>query len=481
MAALGLSLMLGCAGADTPQGDAGGPGGGDAGSGEECIPGARRCVGNSAQVCTGGSAWSLPQNCGSATCIEGSCQVSCAQACMPGETRCAPEGLQQCESGADGCGVWSAPQACVEGQRCVDGACADPGCDAQCTPGETRCVGPAVSTCQDPECPQWGEPIGCVEGQVCASGACTDDPGMCEDECEVGERVCLGPDQEQRCERQDSGCLDFSPAVACAEGRRCAPGEGCVAACSAPECQVGETRCFQGGVQRCVETPEEGCVIWGAVIACDAGAQCQAGMCAAACVPECVVGEQRCTEGGRQTCQRVDDCERWGAEEQCPAGTQCQGEGQCGVCSDGDFEERPCGNCGSQSRRCNSDGTWGNWAACGGEGRCAPGTQRDCGNCGRETCSNQCQWGGCQGAGVCAPGELGAEGSCAECGRAICNNLCQWGDLCDTDDGRVWQRCNDCGWQYCSPQGRWFPCARPAENNFACGGGLMCSATGLCE
>lgn len=465
-----LAALTACAGADTPTE-------GDAGSGGDCVPGARRCEGNAAQVCTGGGFWSLPQNCGAASCVEGSCQASCDASCMVGTTRCAPEGLQRCVAGGDGCGVWSAPETCLEGTRCVEGQCTAETCEAQCSPGARRCVGPSAYTeCANEECPRWQPAQDCIEGQVCSAGDCTDDGGgECQDECAAGERVCLGADQVQRCERQDTGCLDFSPAETCPEGRRCAPGEGCVATCGAPECSVGEVRCFQGGVQRCVETPEDGCVVWGAVIACDDGAQCRAGACEAVCIPECVVGEQRCVEGGRQTCQRIDDCERWGAAEACPGGTQCQGAGMCGVCANGQEETRPCGRCGSQGRRCNN-GSWGNWGACGGEGICDAGAREACGNCGTRTCNAQCQWGGCEGGGVCAPGETTAMGTCGQCGWRTCNQQCQWNAAC-ARDGSDWQRCGDCGWQFCCPDANWCNCAP----NFSCGGGQSCVGAGVCQ
>lgn len=467
--ALAALLFIGCAAADAPLLDAGPE--------SECEPGQRRCLENQAQVCTGGGFWSLPQSCNGAECVEGSCQVSCAGNCMPGSARCAPEGLQRCDTGADGCGVWSAPAPCPDGERCIEGQCAMEGCEADCTPGSRRCVGPAAYTeCRGEDCPRWSPAVDCPDGAACQAGRCGDGGGEeCTDQCRPGELVCLGSDQFQRCQMQEIGCLDYSPAEDCPPGRVCAPGEGCVLACDEPECDEGAVRCFQGGQQTCVQTPD-GCVVWGAVIACDDGAQCRGGSCEEVCIPECVAGERRCVEIGVQTCERIDDCEQWGGAEPCPGGTQCQGAGNCGVCVDGQEEERACGRCGTQRRRC-SNGSWGNWGLCGDEGVCDAGAQRACGNCGVETCSNQCQWGGCQNEGVCAPGEVTEPGTCGDCGWRTCNAQCQWNADCGRDGG-MWQRCNDCGWQFCCPGADWCPCA----GNFPdqCGG-ATCGGDGFCQ
>ncbi len=461
---------LGCAGPATePLTDGGGP------EPAECEPGTRRCLENQAQVCTGGGYWSLPQSCNGASCVEGSCQASCDGTCMPGSARCAPEGLQRCDSGADGCGVWSAPAPCVDGQRCVEGQCVEQGCEADCTPGARRCVGPAAYTeCRGEDCPRWSTAVDCGEGEACQAGQCGGGGGECTDQCRPGELTCLGQDQFQRCQMQESGCLDYSPAEACPPGRVCAPEEGCVLACGEPECNEGDVRCFQGGQQSCVRTAED-CVVWGAVIACDQGTQCRGGVCEAACIPECVAGERRCVELGVQTCERIDDCERWGGAEACPGGTQCQGNGMCGVCMDGQEEERACGRCGVQRRRCGN-GSWGNWGLCGDEGVCDAGSQRACGNCGVETCDNQCQWGGCQSEGVCAPGEETAPGTCGSCGWRTCNGNCQWNAEC-ARDGSMFQRCNECGWQFCCPGGDWCNCE--AQFDDACAG--RCVGAGFCE
>ena len=94
------------------------------------------------------------------------------------------------------------------------------------------------------------------------------------------------------------------------------------------------------------------------------------------------------------------------------------------ACSPGDSQARSCGNCGTQSRGCSTDGAWGGWGACSSEGVCAPGAmeEKTCGDCGvsKRSCSASCQWAtyaACQSAtaaaadaGTCATGKRGACG-----------------------------------------------------------------------
>lgn len=471
---------LGCADAPTaPDDGAAGAGGG----GAECAPGERRCMGETAQVCTGAGFWSLPQNCGGGTCMDGNCVQSCVEACTPGTARCAPEGLQRCETGPDGCGVWTAPSPCPDPQRCVEGQCAEEGCQADCSPGARRCVGPTAYTeCAGEECPRWQPATDCGEGETCSGGQCVGEGG-CEDQCGAGSVVCLDDTQFQRCRPQASGCLDFDPAEMCPPGRRCVLGDGCVDVCDEPACDLGEVRCFMGGQQTCVED-ESGCVVWGAIINCPDGGQCRAGQCEAVCIPACSAGERRCTEGGVQYCERIDDCEAWGRVEGCPEGTECRGNGDCGECMDGEEESRACGQCGIQNRRCNG-GSWGNWGLCGNEGVCEAGAVEACGDrCGTRTCTAQCEWSPCQNEGECVAGEESDPGTCGQCGWRVCNAQCQWSQECQRS-GADWQRCNDCGWQFCCPDADWCPCAaNPGDFGGVCedqGQRCIAGSDGVCQ
>lgn len=67
-----------------------------------------------------------------------------------------------------------------------------------------------------------------------------------------------------------------------------------------------------------------------------------------------------------------------------------------------------CGNCGTQTRTCNS-GSWSPWGACVGAGVCTPSATQACSGGGTQTCSATCAWGACTCAGgACLPVDLSA-------------------------------------------------------------------------
>ncbi|MGZ3419031.1 MAG: Kelch repeat-containing protein [Polyangiales bacterium] len=69
-------------------------------------------------------------------------------------------------------------------------------------------------------------------------------------------------------------------------------------------------------------------------------------------------------------------------------------------CADGATDSEPCGNCGTRTRACMPDGTYGAWGACTGEGPCAPDatetvTSPACPGAFEErsrTCTKTCTW-----------------------------------------------------------------------------------------
>jgi hypothetical protein len=99
-----------------------------------------------------------------------------------------------------------------------------------------------------------------------------------------------------------------------------------------------------------------------------------------------------------------------------------------------------CGKCGKAETICQSlDGgppTWQAYGPCTNEmGICTPGTTRECGNCGTETCNNTCNWGGaCAGQPMnsCPAGQI--EYTQAGCSgltykNRTCSAACQWGQF----------------------------------------------------
>ncbi|HLC65098.1 MAG TPA: MopE-related protein [Candidatus Nanoarchaeia archaeon] len=130
------------------------------------------------------------------------------------------------------------------------------------------------------------------------------------------------------------------------------------------------------------------------------------------------------------------------------------------VCTPGQTQTQPCGNCGSQTRTCQSNGQWGSYGVCTGQGVCSPGSSQlqGCGNCGTQTrtCQSTCQWGSygtCNNQGPCSPGttqtvscDTGLPGICEEGEQSrTCQSSCQWGayGTCVQINPPTTEVCND--------------------------------------
>jgi len=88
-------------------------------------------------------------------------------------------------------------------------------------------------------------------------------------------------------------------------------------------------------------------------------------------------------------------------------------------CTAGDVETQDCEPCGTQTRTCDSAGTWGDWSACANQGDCEPGAVQSepCGECGTwsRTCEATCTWGAwstCESMPSAAPCDTGDPGIC---------------------------------------------------------------------
>ncbi|MFN3201252.1 MAG: hypothetical protein ACE366_22820 [Bradymonadia bacterium] len=448
-----------------------------------CEPGTSRCVANAVQRCDEGGTYGPREPClDGLICAAGECAPEggegCTSECNTGEQRCEGELISECVLGPQGCLEWGAGRPCFGGEICEDGRCLAEACPADCTFGEQRCLSlNSFAECAEKNgCPAWGGPQPCAQGETCTAGQCRPTGTDCVDACpESGARACLDEGRQQVCV-ETGGCLSWSNAQPCPNGQRCVAGEGCVGSCT-DACVAGEVEC-DGDSRRICEQGPEGCMVLGAPQPCGAGQTCNAGSCVAACPGSCTLGERRCGIQDPEVCIRSDPCPRFALAEPCPAGSTCMGAGECvgaGECTPGQVERGPCPNgCGERSRTCGNDQRWGDWSACAGAGVCRPGQSEACGNCGTRRCTDACQWGACEGQGVCAPG---SQGDCGECGARTCSNQCTWGS-CGNGDGTEWRRCNQCGWQFCCPDGDWCECA----GNFpaSCNGG-QCTDTGACR
>jgi hypothetical protein len=490
MRSVTLFLFVGltsCVGGELAGGVDGGPSPGNGNDGE-CSPGERRCLGDSkTQRCSDAGQWSVPRNCVNGRCNEGVCTRSCEGACTPGQSQCTPSGLQTCARGATDCASWSPPVPCRGGDVCPEGgvSCVPERCQNQCENGALRCNGVAeYSECiQVGECTRWSDNQQCRASEVCSSGRCQPEGVECRDACVDGTFSCVDRSTFTRCSRQANGCLDYEASTACAGGQECDQESGrCEDVCpDPPRCRLIVERCFQGGVQICVPG-FDGCPTWGAINSCPAGQTCEQAICLDSCQPQCQLGDRRCENDGVATCELINGCEDWGFPQACPGGRQCGGQGECiDACFDGagmrpgDIESRECGVCGIEFRECQQGGQWGAWNECIELGACEPGEQRVCGRCGIQRCNQNCEWDPCQGEGICQPMDTEP---CGECGVRECDNQCRWSECGNSNND--WRHCNECGWQFCLPDGQSYSDECAPQFDDACGEFGFCIVDGMC-
>ena len=257
--------VIGCFACGDPQGE-GEPTAVDAGTTGACIDGEQTCEDPSTEArCVGGAWVSLPCNdgeiCADKTCRAQTCSVGtfrcegtlrqrcvdgvvfeddpcpetevCQDAacvprvCAPGTSRCNGNGVREICAG-DG-SAWNAA-ACEGDDRCVQGRCEQPVCQA----GATRCVDGAPN--QMEECNGLGsgwEVVDCDEGMTCEEGACQ--VRICVDD-EVG---CFDATTRGVCNEDGTG---FEAGEPCPEGNRCARGF-CVDPCDEARGMVSYDGC----------------------------------------------------------------------------------------------------------------------------------------------------------------------------------------------------------------------------------------------
>ena len=232
--------------------------------------------------------------------------------------------------------------------------------------------------------------------------------------------------------------------------------------------------------------------------------------------PSACTGQGACMPGASQACGA-------GGVQAC--GATCAW-GACGSQMCSGSPSQACGNCGTQTRTCDtSTGMWSAFSACTNEKSCKPGASQACGSGGMQMCNSSCQWGACggqmcsgapsmacgncgtathtcntntgmwsafsacMGQGACTPG---ASQRCGNGGTQSCGTNCQWGACVgQTCNGSPAVACGNCGTQTrtcdlntgnwtnpsgCNGQGS---CAPGATQGCANGGKQMCG--GNCQ
>ena len=222
-------------------------------------------------------------------------------------------------SGTTGSGMTSGTGGSGPSGSAGSGMCSD-----GCMSGAERCAGAKVQQCQKQAtgCLDWSAPGDCPTNNTCIGNQCV---LACADKCVDASTQC-NAGQIQTCAKQANGCTDFGAATACPGGGTCSGGM-CASMCT-DQCTAGATQCSGPQVQTCAKQAN-GCTDYGPAQACPTSETCSGTMCAATCTDKCPAGATQCAGAQQQTCaKQANGCTDWGAAQNCPAAQSCSA-GQC--------------------------------------------------------------------------------------------------------------------------------------------------------
>lgn len=206
----------------------------------------------------------------------------------------------------------------------------DGGCVDQCGASEAQCTGAKILKCekQPSGCLDWSKPADCPQYQTCLGGACV---LACADKCIEGNTQCNGG-KLQTCSKQANGCTAWDAATDCPSGQTCSGG-ACASSCS-DQCVVSATQCSGVEIQTCAKQLN-GCLDWGAAQPCMTNYACSGGKCALACTDQCAVGAAQCSGAQLQTCgMQTNGCLGWNPATTCPAKQTCSAGACVASCTD---------------------------------------------------------------------------------------------------------------------------------------------------
>ena len=461
-----------------------------------CTPGALSCNGNTLQRCnaaaTGHDAIATcasPALCDRLRdgCAEDGCAAdafTCPEpSCEPGELRCSGARLETCNAGRDG---WVLVEECVtEGvcQQTLTGSiafgCAEPACnegDVRCSPDGERLTCNAART-------EYAESIGqCRSADACAPEGC-----LADTLCEPGSLSCNGNTLEQ-C-RIGAGARPTRVAL-----DECATRGLCLLAvldplaasrldpsCTAPACAPGEHRC-QGAQMQVCNADRSG---FDAAEVCASAALCEAGAGTGACPVPC--SGAICNGSMLRLCNA--ELTGFVDAQDCGTASSCDSVlGSCaGACLPGELR------CNGQGlERCQGTTGWQRVATCESPGLCQASVQRGIAACALPACApGQHRCAG-QQLEVCNAAQTGfaAERACrveqiCDAANGQCDNCVAGTAVCI---GNVFTRCSDngqlasvqaCGEGLCAASGSNLGCLQcGSPDGYRCDGAslLFCSA-----
>jgi hypothetical protein len=271
---------------------------------------------------------------------------TCPTSCTVGATTCDGNAVRTCVTQGS-CTGFGAKVDCPATQVCSAGKCAAT-CTDQCPLNDKRCSGTQIQTCdkQASGCTDWSMASNCPAPQACSGNVCK---LTCTDTCTNGAKQCGGPDSTQLCALQTTGCYDWNAPTSCTGGLSCTAG-----ACA--PCTTGATRCgTTGNVEQCTSGA------WAQTQSCAFG--CSAGVCSSTIT--CTPGAYRCAASNVELCNASGTA--WVYITTCGVGCSA---GLCtGGCNPGD---KRCN--GTNTETCNATGTGWDATACTGGAICDAST-----------------------------------------------------------------------------------------------------------
>ena len=137
--------------------------------------------------------------------------------------KCSKSSLTECERNP----VCSTGQA-VEQIPCVPEIACQNDCN---TLGEKVCVPTnfyrECGNFDQDTCYELGTPIRCDDDEICSNGQCVEQR-VCSNECSAGQKRCSENNKFQECTANPNGCLVWSSATSCGDGKICQSGGSCV-------------------------------------------------------------------------------------------------------------------------------------------------------------------------------------------------------------------------------------------------------------
>ena len=203
------------------------------------------------------------------------------------------------------------------------------------------CNNIGTSICQGKEifkCNTWdGEKIAtfkkistCSSNQDCQNGKCIN-KNTCQNKCsQLGNKKCSG-NKILLCQKQSSGCLDWSFSSNCSTNQNCSNGKCINISSCQNECSNGQKICSNGKLKTCGNFDSDSCTEW-KISTCSDGTYCKNGACTSLCSNKCEKsGEKKCLTSNKVfQCGFWDNstCLSWKLIETCSNEKVCE-NGEC--------------------------------------------------------------------------------------------------------------------------------------------------------